>query len=461
VHRKCLLTTILLMVASAACLISFAARGAPAANTPPKISGTPPTAVVVGNTYLFQPVASDAESTKLKFTISGKPPWTTFSSTTGKLSGTPQAGSVGTYSNIKISVSDGRYTTSLAPFAITVTSGRKSNHGHYFATRGADTPADAAMLCEQPGVRGVVWRVTWGEVEPTPGVYDFTSFDSVLAALGASQNPDCQLWLFIEYKSFSSSTVKNPCPPYLQAQYAALNSSGNGAFTCFMWEPVVLQAYRSMIQAAAARYDGNARVEGLILQESALGFSGTYSQDLATGGTYTPEAWRDALVQLVQQCGASFQRSRCMSFLNFLRGGQQYLYDVSAAIAAVPGNRACISGPDLLPNEPTLYADPASAYQVVVRHRGCRSNSAQNNSYAVEGCDMDCIFRFGVGGTFGDFPEEAPLTGGLCINSYLFWNHRYVASPTGLDWTDALPVIAANPYGPGWLEQCAGGGGVP
>jgi hypothetical protein len=34
-------------------------------------------------------------------------------------------------------------------------------------------------------------------------------------------------------------------------------------------------------------------------------------------------------------------------------------------------------------------------------------------------------------------------------------------SATGLDWTDALPVIAANPYGAGWLEQCAGGGGVP
>ena len=29
------------------------------------------------------------------------------------------------------------------------------------ATRGADTPSDAAMLCEQSGVRGVVWRVAW------------------------------------------------------------------------------------------------------------------------------------------------------------------------------------------------------------------------------------------------------------------------------------------------------------
>ena len=29
------------------------------------------------------------------------------------------------------------------------------------------------------------------------------------------------------------------------------------------------------------------------------------------------------------------------------------------------------------------------------------------------------------------------------------------------NWTDALPVIAANPYGPGWYGQCAGGGSPP
>jgi hypothetical protein len=74
---------------------------------------------------------------------------------------------------------------------------------------------------------------------------------------------------------------------------------------------------------------------------------------------------------------------------------------------------------------------------------------------------MDCIFRFGVGGTFGDFPQTNPRQGGLCINSYLFWSHRTSVSDTGLDWTAALPVIAAYPYGSAWLNQCAGGGGSP
>jgi hypothetical protein len=303
-----------------ALLLLFGAVSAQAANTPPVISGTPPTDVSVGQTYLFQPTASDAEKSRLRFSISGKPSWATFSASTGKLSGTPQVAHVGLYANVKISVSDGRSLTSLPVFSITVHPLPKSHYGHYFATRYADTPADAAMLCEQAGVNGVVWRRTWGEVEPSPGTYDFSSFDGVLAAIAGSHNPDCQLWLFVEYKSFASSPIKNPCPAYLQLDYSALNADGSGASTCFMWEPAVVDAYAAMMRAAAARYDTNPRVEGLILQETALGFNGAYSQDVADGGTYTAEGWRDALVQLVGQCGSAFARSRCVSFLNFIRG---------------------------------------------------------------------------------------------------------------------------------------------
>ena len=54
-----------------ALLLLFGAVSAQAANTPPVISGTPPTDVTVGQTYLFQPTASDAEKSRLRFSISG------------------------------------------------------------------------------------------------------------------------------------------------------------------------------------------------------------------------------------------------------------------------------------------------------------------------------------------------------------------------------------------------------
>ena len=164
---------------------------------------------------------------------------------------------------------------------------------------------------------------------------------------------------------------------------------------------------------------------------------------------------------LATSCANAFATSRCTPFLNFLRGGQTYLNDVSAAITAIPNNQVCFSGPDILPNNASLYAIKNAVYQVLVRHTGCRSDSAQNNSYQVPGCAMDCIFQFAVGGTFGFFPTSAPLTGGLCVNSYIFWNDKTSLSSTGLNYKDALPVIAAHPYGPDWYSRCAGTDGMP
>lgn len=97
-----------------------AAPPPPASNTPPTITGTPATVADVGVLYQFAPEALDADGDTLTFSISNRPAWTTFNSRTGQLSGTPAAGNVGTYSNIQISVNDGKATTLLPTFAIQV-----------------------------------------------------------------------------------------------------------------------------------------------------------------------------------------------------------------------------------------------------------------------------------------------------------------------------------------------------
>jgi hypothetical protein len=89
-------------------------------NRAPTISGTPATSVMQGTAYTFQPTASDPDSDPLTFSIANAPSWATFSTTTGRLQGTPTAGNVGTFSNITIRVSDGKTTTSLPAFSITV-----------------------------------------------------------------------------------------------------------------------------------------------------------------------------------------------------------------------------------------------------------------------------------------------------------------------------------------------------
>ncbi len=89
-------------------------------NHAPVISGTPVTTVVEQSSYSFTPTASDADGDSLSFSITNKPSWAVFDTSTGNLSGTPGYDAAGTYSNIVISASDGSVSTSIAPFAITV-----------------------------------------------------------------------------------------------------------------------------------------------------------------------------------------------------------------------------------------------------------------------------------------------------------------------------------------------------
>lgn len=91
-----------------------------AANRPPVISGLPATSTVEGQAYSFIPTASDPDGDTLTFAVTNRPSWAAFSTATGRLSGTPGAGTVGNYPNIQIRVSDGALQASLPAFSIEV-----------------------------------------------------------------------------------------------------------------------------------------------------------------------------------------------------------------------------------------------------------------------------------------------------------------------------------------------------
>jgi hypothetical protein len=88
------------------------------ADAAPTIAGTPPSGLSVGQAMSFTPSTTDGSGRALAFSVSGLPSWASFSATSGTLSGTPVA--AGTSSPITITVSDGVYSASLAPFSVTV-----------------------------------------------------------------------------------------------------------------------------------------------------------------------------------------------------------------------------------------------------------------------------------------------------------------------------------------------------
>ncbi len=90
-------------------------------NSAPIISGTPDSTIMATYHYAFTPTASDVDSDQLTFSISNKPSWASFDTTSGRLYGSPSEFQTGTYGNIVISVSDGSLATSLAAFSVNVT----------------------------------------------------------------------------------------------------------------------------------------------------------------------------------------------------------------------------------------------------------------------------------------------------------------------------------------------------
>ncbi|MBJ6727976.1 putative Ig domain-containing protein [Geomesophilobacter sediminis] len=91
-------------------------RGQSQAPPLPTISGTPTVSVVVGNSYLFVPTATDAQS----FSVVNKPSWASFDSHTGALTGTPTNANAGTTAAIILSATNTTGSASLAAFSITV-----------------------------------------------------------------------------------------------------------------------------------------------------------------------------------------------------------------------------------------------------------------------------------------------------------------------------------------------------
>jgi hypothetical protein len=132
-------------------------------NSPPVISGTPPTSVTAGAAYAFQPTASDPDGNTLTFSIVNMPAWATFSESTGTLSGTPAQSHVGTHANIVITVSDGSATASLPAFSITVTA--VSTGSATLSWNPPTTNTDGSPLTNLAG-----YRVYWG-----PSIGSYTS----------------------------------------------------------------------------------------------------------------------------------------------------------------------------------------------------------------------------------------------------------------------------------------------
>ncbi len=120
------------------------------------ISGSPSHTATAGVTYSFTPTTNDTARRTVVFSITHKPSWATFSTTTGRLSGTPSTANVGWDYAILIQVSDGVWIRDLPPFSLHVVAAAagKADKAPIISGTPATTDAAGHAYSFQPSASG-------------------------------------------------------------------------------------------------------------------------------------------------------------------------------------------------------------------------------------------------------------------------------------------------------------------
>jgi hypothetical protein len=182
---------------TASMTFSIAVQSSGTANRAPTITGSPITSVTAGSAYNFSPVGSDPDGNSLTYSIQNQPSWANFSASTGRLSGTPTAASVGTSARITISVSDGSLTATLPSFTIQVNA--QANRaptitgtpllsilvglGYSFQPSASDPDGNTLTFSIQNRPSWATFNTATGRLSGTPGLLDIATVSNIVISV--------------------------------------------------------------------------------------------------------------------------------------------------------------------------------------------------------------------------------------------------------------------------------------
>ena len=174
-----------------------AAPPTPPANRAPTITGSPATSVTAGNSYAFNPVGSDPDGNTLTYSIQNKPSWANFSTSTGRLSGTPTTANVGTSARITITVTDGSLSASLASFTIQVVAPANRTPtisgspllsinvlaAYSFQPSASDADGNTLTFSIQNRPAWASFNTSTGRLSGTPQLTDIATFSNIIISV--------------------------------------------------------------------------------------------------------------------------------------------------------------------------------------------------------------------------------------------------------------------------------------
>jgi hypothetical protein len=305
----------------------------------------------------------------------------------------------------------------------------KSNSpGHYLAMmRGNDSQTTMANSLRE-GMVGFMKRYVWRELEPSQGNYDFSEIQSDLDFV---HSQGLQLIIMIEDKTFVD---EKPVAGYLQgSQYMRPNhgySASSTGYTALRWNSFVHARYKALMTALGNRFDSHPALEGIIPGEETAPSVDDIHLD-QTG--YTPEKYRDNIIDSLIHTSNVFPTSRVFWYFNFLPRNQSYIGEIAQAIR---GRNMVMGNPDVMPDNgaitrlvyPYYYENQGKIDLFGQVEPACYMHPHADTSYPTYYWTMPELYSY--------------ARNNLKVN-YMFWM-RFPGSPGTYNWTHALPVIKNN-----------------
>jgi hypothetical protein len=262
---------------------------------------------------------------------------------------------------------------------------------HYvFLNRDRERIADSVFL-HTAALEGAQIKYTWRELEPEKDRYDLSAIEHDLEFLGAHGK---RLFIQLQDVSFDKQIVNTP--RYLQrdtiyhggiAPQIALGNDSVihvGGWTARRWDPSVQARWRQLVDTLGRAFDGE--IEGIALPETALDV-GPDSGHWAAG--FSPERYRDAVIENMAVLKRAFPRSVAMQYGNFMPGewlpGEDHGY-LRSVYAAAGRLGVAMGGPDLLPHQ---RGHSLHAYPLLHEHarHGLTGIAVQEGNYArIDSC---------------------------------------------------------------------------
>ena len=203
---------------------------------------------------------------------------------------------------------------------------------------------------------GAQLRYSWRELEPEKDTYNLDLINDDLEVLSKAGKR-----LFIQIQDVSFDKKWNHVPRYLMTdeynggadlQFTIPNDDESKAehegWVARRWDPVVQERFYALLEVLGTAFDG--KVEGINLCETAVGFG--ESGELYPEG-FTPERYRDAIIEIMAETKKHFPNSVVIQYANFMPGDWQdgreakYLADVFKAAHDLGVG---VGGPDIKVN---------------------------------------------------------------------------------------------------------------